>query len=90
MTTLTGTAVYRTLAADRDEAIDLTDHWLSQFLDWMNPSSGENYDIEAASVTQDGTVDDEPCYLVRVPVSYTDRTDPDLLGYLDQPQPVAA
>ena len=41
MTTLTGTAVYRTLAADADEAIDHADNWLSQFLNWQDPASGE-------------------------------------------------
>jgi hypothetical protein len=57
------------------------------FLDWQNPSSGEDYDIDRAALQLTCELPDEPGdpwhevrVTVSVPMSYTDRTNPTLVG----------
>lgn len=77
--------MYRTAAASTEQALECADNYLSMFLHWSDSASGEDYDLDDATVTEVGfdTETRRPLYEVRVPVTYTDRSDPDLIHLLD-------
>lgn len=80
------TVLYCTPAAHSDEAISIADNWLSMFLNWKDPSSGEDYDIDGAVTRRTADIYDESgehYYEVRIPISYTERTDPTLVGFIE-------
>jgi len=80
----TGTVLYRSPADDAHDALNLADNWLSMFLRHWDPAYGEDYDLDRAEVAPDGTDEEtgETVFAVRVPVTYTERTNPTLIGYL--------
>lgn len=82
---MTGTILYRTPADTPDEALNIADNWLSMFLAWHDPGSGEDYDIDGATAAVDGTDEEtrQTVYAVRTPITYTDATSPTLLGFLE-------
>ncbi len=77
----TGIFHYRAYADDTAEAVEQADKWLSMFLRWQDPASGESYDIDAATIIRrpDGE-EGESVYDVAVKVTYTQETSTIITG----------